>query len=82
MISMIKKQSYKQDKIPISNANIALLSKINTYIYISYIQIYFNYIFQKIYIYIYFKINQFHFYQTQTSSYLKNNKSTSFCSNK
>lgn len=82
MISMIKKQSYKQDKIPISNANIALLSKINIYIYFIYSNIFQLYISKNIYIYIYFKINQFHFYQTQTSSYLKNNKSTSFCSNK
>lgn len=37
----------------------------------------------KIIIYIHSKINQFHFYQTQTLSYLKNNnKSTSFCSSR
>lgn len=51
MISMIKKQSYKQDKIPISNANIALLSKINIYIF--HIFKYISIIYFKKYIYIY-----------------------------
>lgn len=50
MISMIKKQSYKQDKIPISNANIAL-SKINIYIF--HIFKYISIIYFKKYIYIY-----------------------------
>lgn len=53
MISMIKKQSYKQDKIPISNANIALLSKINIYIYFIYSNIFQLYISKYIYIYLF-----------------------------